>query len=81
MFIESDLLNEVTLEGDVFAGSARKWHGGDVGQSQRLVNESVSEGQVLPVLEPNLTMSDHPAQLPLDLVLEMKISYFDEDNF
>ena len=81
MFIESDLLNEVTLEGDVLAGSARKCHGGDVGQSLCLMDESVSEGQDLPVLEPNLTMSDHPAQLLLELVFEMKSFCFDKDSF
>lgn len=62
------LFNKVALEGDVSAGLVRKSHGGDVSQSLCLMDDGVGEGQVLPVLDLNLTTSYHPAQLLLDLV-------------
>ena len=61
LFIQSDLLNEVAVEVDVLAGSVRNCHGDDVGQSLCLVDDSVSEGQVPPVLDLHLTTSYHPA--------------------
>jgi len=65
--LQSDLLDEVTLEGDVLAGPVR-YHGEDAGQPLRLVDDGVCEGQVLPVLDLHLATSYRPAQLLLDLV-------------
>ena len=65
---ETDLLDEVALEGDISAGFVRNGHGDDVGQSLWLVDDSVSVRQVLPVLHLDLPASNHPAQLLLDLV-------------
>jgi len=71
-FIQVNLFNEVTLEGDVFGSFVWKplWH--DVGQSLCLMDDSVGEGQVLPVFHLHLTTSYHPAQLLLDLVWEIR---------
>ncbi|TNN68841.1 hypothetical protein EYF80_020876 [Liparis tanakae] len=55
------------LEGDVSAGFVRNGHGDNVGQSLCLMDYSVSVRHVLPVLYLDLTASDHPAQLLLDL--------------
>ncbi|KAA8585118.1 hypothetical protein FQN60_003812 [Etheostoma spectabile] len=58
---------EVTLEGDVTAGFVRNGYGGNVGQSLCLMDDSISVGQVLPVLYSDLSATDHPAQLCLKL--------------
>lgn len=65
---QSYLLNEVTLEHCVFAHLVRKRDGQDVGQPLRLMDDGVREGQVLSVLQLNLTTSDDPVQLLLDPV-------------
>ena len=67
-FNQTNLFNEVTLEGDVLAGFVGQGHGGDVGQSLRLMDDGVGEGKVLPVFDLHLTTSDHLAQLLPDLV-------------
>ena len=72
--IESDLLNEVALEGDVLAGDVREWHGNDIGQSLDFMDDSVNVGEVLPVLHPDLPTPYHAAQLLLDLDWMLKIS-------
>ena len=64
----SDLLNEVALEGDVLAGGVRECHGNDVGQSLGLMDDGISVGQVLPVICPDLPTPYRAAQLLMDLV-------------
>lgn len=66
----TDLLDEESLEGDVLAGFVRKSHGNNVGQSLSLMDDGVREGELPPVFNLNLTESDHPAELLLDLVWE-----------
>ena len=56
-FIHSDLLNEVSLEGDILTCFARKGYREDVSQSLCLMDDGVGEGQVLPVLNLHLTTS------------------------
>ncbi len=80
-FVPSNLFNEVALESDVFGGFVRKCHGDDAGQPLCLVDDSVSEGQVLPVLDLNLTISNHPAHFLLDPIWEIRSFSFNEDEF
>lgn len=61
-----NLSDEVALEGCVPAGSVRKTHGNDVGQSLSLVDDGFHVRQVLPVFYPHLTVPHHPAELLLD---------------
>ena len=79
-FIQSDLLNDITLKGDILGSSVRKCHWGDAGQSLCLMDDSVGEVQVLPVLDLHLTTSYLPAHLFLDLVWKMKSFCFNENN-
>lgn len=74
--VQSDLLDEETLEGDVLAGFVRKCHGDDVGQPLSLVDDCVRKGKVPPVFNLNLSRSDHPAQLLLHLVWERRGGLF-----
>ena len=64
----SDLLDEVSLEGDISAGDVREGHGYNVGQSLGLMDDSISVGKVLPVLYQDLTTSYLPVDLLLNLV-------------
>lgn len=70
--VQSHLLDEEALEGDVLAGLVRKRHGDNVGQSLSLVDDGVREGEVLPVFHLNLPRPYDPAQLLLDLVWRQK---------
>ena len=64
----SNLFDKVALEGDVLTGFVRNCHGGNVGESLWFVDDCVSVGEALSVLHLDLTASNHPAQLLLDLI-------------
>lgn len=66
--VESHLCDEVTLESHVLAGFVRQRYGQDASKPQGLVDDSISEGQVLTVLHLHLPISDHPPDLFLHLV-------------
>lgn len=61
-----NLFDEVSLEGGVSAGSVRKTHGNDVGQSLSLMDDGFDVRQVFPVFNPHMTVPHHPAELLLD---------------
>ncbi len=71
----------MTLESDVLACFVRKRHGEDAGQSLCLMDDSISEGQILPVLKLHWTTSYHPAQLLLDLVWKRGQFFFKVYHF
>lgn len=64
----TDLFDKVALIDDILAGLVRNSHGSNVGQPLRLVDDSIGERQVHPVLDSDLTASHHPGQLLVDLV-------------
>lgn len=68
VWILIDLFNKVALKGDVLAGLVRDGQGNNVAQPLWLVDDGVSERQVLPILHSDLSASHHPGQLLLDLV-------------
>lgn len=61
-----NLSDEVSLEDGVSAGSVRKTHGNDVGQSLSLVDDGFDVRQVFPVFDAHLAVPHHPAELLLD---------------
>ncbi len=75
-FIQSNLPNVVTLEGHILGSFVRNCKRGNIGQSLCLMDDSVGEGQVIPVLKMCLTTSYHPSQFLLDLVWKMKSCLF-----
>lgn len=68
VYVLIDLFNKVALEGDVSASLVRNGHRTNVTKPLRLMDDGVSERQVLPVLHSDLAASHHPGQLLLDLV-------------
>ena len=64
----SDLLYEVSVEGDISAGDVRDGQRCNVGQSLGLMDDSISVGKVLPVLYQDLSTSYHPVDLLLNLI-------------
>lgn len=66
------LFNKVSLEVDVSASFVRKRNREDVSQSLCLMDDGISERQVLSVSNLDLTVSYDLPQLLLDLVLFMK---------
>ena len=66
------LSNKIALEGHICAGDVRNRDGKDIRQSLCLMDDSVSVGQVHPVLYLDLTASNHPAQFLLDLVWKLE---------
>lgn len=80
VFCQSDLLDEVTLEGDVLRRFVRNRHGDDVGQPLSLVDDGVGEGQLHPVLHLHLATPYHLAQLLADPVWDANILHFSKDE-
>lgn len=60
------LLNNVASKVNIFASCMGNANWCDVGESLRLVDNSVGVWQVLPVLCSNLPVSNHPAQFLLN---------------
>lgn len=69
----TDFFDKVSLEGDIPAGFVWNGHGNDARQSLRLMDHSIGEREVFTIFCPNVTASDHPGQLLLDLVWEIKV--------
>lgn len=69
-FYQSDfyLSYKIALKSHICAGDVRKRDGKNISESLCLMDDSVREGQVHPVLCLHLTAANHPAQLCLDLL-------------